>query len=186
MQGDDVLGVHQPRGACMRDQLAGPAGVPDGGGDDGEQAAGAQGPLAGRPRQAGIAVLAKSLAVIGILIQLGEKTDQLLSSVFSSVSAIAVPGSATLTGALSFSAFESFLMSNDIIRYTGSLTTPPCSESVAWIMGAQTLSIDVHTYNKVKSVVKFNSRYTQNGLGMVNLLENAATELCGKTRRGLS
>ena len=58
VQGYDVLGVHQPRGACMRDQLAGPAGVPDGGGDDDEQAAGAQGPLAGRPWQAGIAVRA--------------------------------------------------------------------------------------------------------------------------------
>jgi len=58
VQGDDVLGVHQSGGAGVRDQLACPAGVPDGGGDDGEQAAWAQCSLAGRPRQAGIVVAA--------------------------------------------------------------------------------------------------------------------------------
>jgi hypothetical protein len=45
------------------------------------------------------------------------------------------------------------------------------------------LGIDVHTYKAVKDVVRFNSRYTQNSLGMVNLLENAAIELGGKKKR---
>jgi hypothetical protein len=48
------------------------------------------------------------------------------------------------------------------------------------------LGIDVHTYKAVKDVVRFNSRYTQNSLGMVNLLENAAIELGGKKKRGQS
>jgi hypothetical protein len=41
VHGDEVLDVHEPCGARLRDQLAGPAGPPDHGGDDGEQAAGA-------------------------------------------------------------------------------------------------------------------------------------------------
>jgi hypothetical protein len=45
--------------------------------------------------------------------------------------------------------------------------------------------VDSDTLNKVKDVVKFNSRYTQNSLGMVNLLQNAANELnCSKPKLG--
>lgn len=33
--------------------------------------------------------------------------------------------------------------------------------------------MDFVTFNKVKKIVKFNSRYSQNKLGGVNLLENA-------------
>lgn len=39
--------------------------------------------------------------------------------------------------------------------------------------------LDVDTYNQVKKVLKFNSRYTQDFWGQENLLQLAADELNG-------
>jgi carbonic anhydrase len=57
--------------------------------------------------------------------------------------------------------------------YTGSLTQPPCTEGVAWLIPNQQFPITVAQFNALKSVLKFNSRYTQNKLGDGNLLQIA-------------
>jgi carbonic anhydrase len=64
-------------------------------------------------------------------------------------------------------------------RYSGSLTTPPCHEGIAWNLSCRPLTVSVETYQRVKDVVKFNARFTQNTPGEINLLENVANELCG-------
>jgi carbonic anhydrase len=117
-----------------------------------------------------------SIAVIGFVAGLGP-INPFLASVITSVSAITSPGNTTLTGPLFFAGPEYYLATNTIYRYIRSLTTPPCSEYVDWIISSKPLYIDADTYKRVKSVLRFNARYTQNGLGEVNSLQNAADEL---------
>ena len=123
-----------------------------------------------------------SLAVVGFLIDVGYPNQTgaagaLLRSVFSHIDEISEPGTATETGALEFCALEEHVAASEVFTYSGSLTTPPCSEGVSWFVVREPLYVDLDVYQGVKEVVRFNARYTQNQPGGVNLLENAAVVL---------
>ena len=45
--------------------------------------------------------------------------------------------------------------------YTGSLTTPPCTEGVQWFVFEQSISISRSQYNTFANLYKMNSRPTQ-------------------------
>ncbi|KAL4887764.1 alpha carbonic anhydrase [Aspergillus ambiguus] len=120
----------------------------------------------------------KRISVVGFLFELtSDYTDLPFAEVFLHVSDIKEPGTSTHTGSLDFSTLMQHISDHNIYQYSGSLTTPPCSEHVAWYISPKPMSLSVHDYNKVKKVVKYNARYTQNTLGQDNLLEVAAKSL---------
>ncbi|CAJ0631039.1 1404_t:CDS:2 [Entrophospora sp. SA101] len=46
-------------------------------------------------------------------------------------------------------------------RYSGSLTTPPCSEGVEWWVNTPIQSLNLTQFNALRDVMGFNSRYAQ-------------------------
>lgn len=116
------------------------------------------------------------VAVVAFLFQLSQFgfSEPLFDSVFAHIDAISSPGTFTETGPLDFTRLVKHFNSHGAYSYNGSLTTPPCSENVAWYISTEPLKLNVQTYNAVKKVVKFNARYTQNNLGSPNLLQVGA------------
>jgi len=96
----------------------------------------------------------------------------LLETVFASVGDIATPGTVTkVPGPLLLSEIVDIWRAGSFQGYMGSLTTPPCSEGVNWIVSTQTLRIKPSTFERVRDVIGFNSRFTQNAPGDTNVLE---------------
>ncbi|RWA06128.1 hypothetical protein EKO27_g8972 [Xylaria grammica] len=130
------------------------------------------------------------LAVIGVYIDLVDSpqsnssrlllqrstSSAMLESIFSAIDGIAAPGTVTKTPAFSMSELSDLLAAADFQRYSGSLTTPPCSEGVEWSVPTKKLLLSRQTFAKVRDVVGFNSRYPQNAPGMTNLLAMAKLE----------
>lgn len=107
----------------------------------------------------------------------GDGVLSLFENVFKNIKDITAPGTATGTGPFDFNDLQTHLASTVVYRYPGSLTVPPCSEGVAWLVAKAPICIHVDTFKRVKSVVKFNSRYTQNNPGGINLIDNARIDL---------
>lgn len=85
----------------------------------------------------------------------------------SNVKKIATPGDTTTTGPLDFTLIEKLFAENKVFRYGGSLTTTPCTEGVSWVISHGTLKVDPRTYTDLENVVRYNARYTQDGLNGV-------------------
>jgi carbonic anhydrase len=97
-----------------------------------------------------------------------------IDSIIAGLPAISARGSNTSIGEIDLSpVIEVLSKSPSTFAYTGSLTQPPCTEGVKWVIPQHTFPITVHQFNALKSVCKFNSRYTQNKLGDGNLLQIA-------------
>lgn len=96
--------------------------------------------------------------------------SNMLEAVFSKVNDIAVPGTKAQTGVLVMSEVVSALLAGGFQSYSGSLTTPPCSEEVSWLVSTQKLTISAATFINARNVLGFNSRFPQNAPGQANAL----------------
>lgn len=85
-------------------------------------------------------------------------------------SKISTAGTVTESPELAFGGLVTAINGQSLLAYTGSLTTPPCAEGLKFFVTTQQLPLDVATFNKVKAVVGFNARFTQNTSGSPNLL----------------
>lgn len=83
----------------------------------------------------------------------------------------------TETPALAFGTLVEAIKGQNILSYTGSLTTPPCAEGLKFLVTTQQLPLDVASFNTLKAVVGFNSRFTQNTVGATNLLSLTSATL---------
>jgi carbonic anhydrase len=86
---------------------------------------------------------------------------------------IQTSGTNTTVGKIDISPVTEVLASCDNWAYVGSLTQPPCTEGIAWVISTQTFPITVKQVNALTKVLGFNARYTQNKLGDGNLIQIA-------------
>jgi carbonic anhydrase len=72
--------------------------------------------------------------------------------------------------AVDLSSILNLVRDAQVRNYSGSLTTPPCSEGVNWFVAESPLSISAAQYQELARAVGFTSRFTQGEPGSENVL----------------
>lgn len=99
----------------------------------------------------------KRLAVIGILMVVGAE-NPFFAKFWDSLPA---KENEAITRELDLNVGDLLPTNRDYFHYDGSLTTPPCSEGVKWIVLRQSVTISASQVNRFKAIFPVTSRPTQ-------------------------
>ena len=101
-----------------------------------------------------------NLAVIGVLIEAGEEDNAAFGPIWNSLPAIA--SERRTIPAVEINAAD-LLPANPqrYLRYMGSLTTPPCSEDVQWILMGETVKLSQAQIDRFTAIYDGNNRPVQ-------------------------
>ena len=101
-----------------------------------------------------------------------------LDTIISHIDQISNPGMFTDIADLDMSPIASAVNQMRFFEYKGSLTTPPCTEGVTFLVASNPLPLNVDKYNDLKAVVGFNSRFIQSDIpAEENILVTGAKDL---------
>jgi carbonic anhydrase len=108
-------------------------------------------------------------AVVGALLDIGVPSPgtnttvsgDVLEKALKGVAGLGRKGDHTAVEPLEFHALLEHLKDAEVYRYAGSLTTPPCSEGVSWLLSSNPLHIAPSTWIALKSIMGFNARPVQ-------------------------
>ncbi len=99
-----------------------------------------------------------SLAVVGIFLKEGQENPT-LQKIWSEIP-MHKSNEKTISN-ININAFDLLPKNKDYYRYFGSLTTPPCSETVNWIVLKQPVGISIQQLQKFAKVFPMNARPVQ-------------------------
>jgi carbonic anhydrase len=105
------------------------------------------------------------LLVLGVLMNVEAKSEskdpELLRQIVNYAGHVNATTAVYLNGAQMQSLIPETKFSGGFWTYKGSLTTPPCTESVQWFVAQDQVKISVGTFNSIKDKMGFNARLTQ-------------------------
>ena len=103
---------------------------------------------------------AGNLAVIGVFLQRGSSSAG-LAPIFANLPALDSPIGVKEELPEPFNPISFLPKSSDFYEYGGSLTTPPCTEGVRWIVMAEPLTISDEDLAQFATRIPFNARFVQ-------------------------
>ncbi|KAK9242687.1 alpha carbonic anhydrase, partial [Lipomyces tetrasporus] len=125
------------------------------------------------------------IAVISMIAQVSAVSTAPLDIVISNVNAIPNPGMTTTIPILELSQMVQVINQMAFFSYTGSLTTPPCTEGINFLVSSRVIPLQVDMYNGLKAVVGTNNRHIQNTAGKQNILAIGAQNVRAQQQRQL-
>ncbi|KAI8921765.1 alpha carbonic anhydrase [Entophlyctis helioformis] len=115
----------------------------------------------------------KKIAVMGVWFELAEKGSPFLDQLLAN--GTPKEGDKLAIEPLDFAPLKRELTSDKALKwsYSGSLTTPPCSESVAWTVADKPMTISLSQLKTIKAAMPFNARGTA-PVGKANTIKPSA------------